>query len=130
MTYITMDIVDGAELPFAWHDMSDRTKRWVVEQLKGYLGQLRALTPPTEGTVMSVTGGPVRDGSRVGLESFGPFQNHDDFHQFLRGGGVGISMETFENMISTEKVVNSHRQHYATKFTHGDFAPRNIMVET
>ena len=32
-------------------------------------------------------------------------------------------------MRGAEKVVNSHRQHYATKFTHGDFAPRNIMVK-
>jgi hypothetical protein len=70
----------------------------------------------------------MRDGSRVGLETFGPFQSHDDFHQFLRGGGAGIPMEAFENMTGIEKV-NSHRQHYATKFTHGDFAPRNIMVK-
>jgi len=91
-----MDIVDGAELHYAWHDMSDRTKRWVVEQLKGYLGQLRALKPPIDGAVMSVTGGPMRDGSRVGLETFGPFQSHNDFSQFLRGGGAGIPMEVFE----------------------------------
>ena len=60
-----MDIVDGAELHYAWHDMSDGTKRWVVEQLKGYLGQLRALKPPTDGAVMSVTGGPMRDGNHL-----------------------------------------------------------------
>ena len=65
VTYITMDIVDGEELHFAWHDMSDKKKRWVVEQLKGYLGQLRALKSPIEGAVVSVTGGPMRDGSRV-----------------------------------------------------------------
>jgi aminoglycoside phosphotransferase len=129
VTYITMDIVDGTELACAWHDMSDKTKRWVVEQLKGYLGQLRALKPPIDGAVMSVTGGPMRDISRVGLETFGPFQSHDDFHQFLRGGRAGIPMEVFENMRGIEKVVDSHRQHYATKFTHGDFAPRNIMVK-
>jgi Phosphotransferase enzyme family len=78
---------------------------------------------------MSVTGGPMRDGSRVGLETFGPFQSHDDFNQFLRRGGAGIPMEVFENMRGIEKVVDLHHQHYATKFTHGDFAPRNIMVK-
>ena len=96
VTYITMDIVGGEKLDYAWHIMSDRTKRRVVEQLKGYLGQLRALKPPIEGAVMSVTGGPMRDGSRVGLEAFGPFQSHDNFHQILRGGGVGIPIEVFE----------------------------------
>ena len=124
MTYITMNIVDGEELHSAWYDMSDRKERWVVEQLKGYLAQLRALKPPIDGAVTSITGGPLRDGSRVGLETFGPFQNHDDFHQFLRG--AGIPMEVFEKIKikGVEKVVHSHRQRYVTKFTHGDFAPR------
>ena len=129
VTYITMDVVDGVELQCAWHDMSDKIKRWVVEQLKGYLGQLRVLKPPIDGAVMSAIGGPLRDGSRVGLETFGPFQSHDDFHQFLRGGDVGIPMESFQTMRGIEKVVHSHCHHYATKFTHGDFAPRNIMVK-
>ena len=129
VTYITMDVVDGQELHHAWHDMSETTKRCVVKQLKGYLCQLRALKPSIEGRVMSVTGGALRDGSRVGLETFGPFCSHNDFHHFLRGGGAGIPMDTFAQMRGIEKVVNSHRQHYATKFMHGDFAPRNIMVK-
>ena len=126
-----MDVIDGEELHHAWHDMSERSKRSVVERLKGHLCQLCALEPPIEGTVMSVTGGAMRDGSRVGLETFGPFCSHDDFHQFLRGGGAGIpeSMDAFAQMRGIEKVVNSHREHYATKFTHGDFAPRNVMVK-
>ena len=73
--------------------------------------QLRALKPPTDGAVMSVKGGPLQNGSRVGLEKFGPIQSHDGFHQFLRGD---IPMESFQNMRGIEKVVNSHRQHYAT----------------
>lgn len=129
VTYITMDFVDGEELHYAWHDLSQRAKRCVVDQLKGYLGQLRALKPPNEGAVMSIIGGALRDGSRVGLENFGPFQNHDDFHQFLRGGGAGVPVTKFEKMRSVEKVVNSHRQRYTTKFTHGDFSTRNIMVK-
>ena len=131
VTYITMNMVGGVELDAVWHLMCKRKKRKVVEQLKGYIGQLRALKPLIDGAVMSVSGGPLRDGSRVGLERFGPFQNHDDFHQFLRGGGVGIPMEAFQMIkgIDSEKIVHSHRQHYATKFTHGDFAPRNIMVK-
>ena len=85
-----MDIVDGAELHYAWHDMSERTKHWVVEQLKGYLGQLHVLKPPIDGAVMSVASGPMWDSSQVGLETFGPFQSHNDFHQFLCGGGASI----------------------------------------
>ena len=126
VTYITMNVIDGIELHLAWRNMSQATKCRVIDQLKDYLAQLRALKPPVNGAVTSVTGGVLRDASRVGFEPFGPFQNHDDFHQFLRGN---LPLQTFETMINSDKVVNSHCQSYATKFTHGDFAPRNIMVK-
>lgn len=38
-------------------------------------------------------------------------------------------MPVFERIGGIEKVDNSHRQCYATKFTRGDFALRNIMVK-
>jgi aminoglycoside phosphotransferase len=126
MTYILMDVVSGVELASAWCDMSRKTKRRVIDQLKDYLAQLRALCPPTGGAVTSVIGGPLRDGSRVGLKQFGPFKNHDDFHQFLR---ADISLESFGALEGSQEVVVAHRQQYATKFTHGDFTPRNIMVK-
>jgi len=122
-----MDVVPGKELHVAWRTMSEATKRWVVKQLKGYFDQLRALKPPIEGRVMSVTGGALRDGSRIGLQPFGPFQSHDDFHLFLRRN---IRLEKFETVANCEKIVSSHRQHYATKFSHGDFAPRNVLVKS
>ena len=76
VTYFTMDIVGGEQLEYAWHNMSDRTKRRVVERLPR---PARALKPPIEGAVMSVTGGLIRDGRRV-------------VHQFLRGGGTGYQL--------------------------------------
>jgi aminoglycoside phosphotransferase len=126
ITYILMDVVAGVELSSAWHDMSQKTKRRVVDQLKDYLAQLRALHPPTDGAVTSVTGGPLRDGSRIGLKQFGPFQNHDDFHHFLR---ADTPLDSFSTLEGGEEVVVAHRQRYTTKFTHGDFAPRNILVK-
>ena len=53
------------------------------------------------------------------------FRNHDDFHQFLR---AGFTVDSFGAFQGTDKVLISHGQQYATKFTHGDLAPRNIMV--
>jgi serine/threonine protein kinase len=125
-TFITMDFLPGNELQSEWRIMSDATKLWVVEQLKGYVGQLRALKPAVEGGVMSVTGGPLRDGSRVGLRPFGPFQSHDDFHSFLRGSSP---LEVYETVGGCEKFIHSHRQRYTTKFSHGDLAPRNVLVK-
>src|ERR1700733_6624538 len=82
VTYIAMNVIGGTELHLAWHDMSHMMKRRVVDQLRNYLAQLRALKPPVDGAVTSVTGGVLRDASRVGFDPFGPFQNHEDFHEF------------------------------------------------
>jgi aminoglycoside phosphotransferase (APT) family kinase protein len=122
-----MNVIRGVELAYAWHAMCQDTKDWAIVQLKDYIAQLRALDPPsTDGAVTSVIGGPLRDGSRVGLKQFGPFRNHDDFHQFLRAGSTVDSFGAFQD---TAKVLISHGQQYATKFTHGDLAPRNIMMK-
>jgi aminoglycoside phosphotransferase (APT) family kinase protein len=122
-----MNVIRGVELAYAWHTMCQDTKDWVIVQLQDYIAQLRALDPPsTDGAVTSVIGGPLRDGSRVGLRQFGPFRNHDDFHQFLR---AGFTVDSFGAFQDTAKVLISHGQQYATKFTHGDLAPRNIMMK-
>ncbi|KAF8586212.1 kinase-like protein [Ramaria rubella] len=126
ITYILMDFVDGIELSSAWHGMSQKTKRRVVDQLKRYLAELRDLQPPTNGAVASVTGGPLRDNSRVGLGKFGPFPSHHDFHQFLR---ANFTLDSFQAVEGSRPVIDPHRQSYADKFTHGDFAPRNVLVK-
>jgi aminoglycoside phosphotransferase len=125
-TFIVMDYVRGYELEYAWHDMSPKTKRRVIDQLKDYMRQLRALRPPVEGRVASFLNGPLRDCSRIGLQRFGPFQSHDDFHRFIR---VELQFDVMERLDHCQNIVTSHRQKYDTKFTHGDFAPRNILVK-
>jgi aminoglycoside phosphotransferase len=126
ITYILMDVVAGTELSSAWHEMSQKTKAQVINQLKDYFAQLRALRPPIDGAVTSVIDGPLRDGSRVGLGPFGPFRNHDDFHHFLRADTPLDSIGTLEG---GQEIVKAHSQQYRTTFTHGDFAPRNILVK-
>ena len=123
IAYIAMDVIRGVDLAYAWHNMSQDTKDWVIVQLKDYIAQLRALDSPSiDGAVTSVMGGPLRDGSRVGLKpfKFGPLRSHDDFHQFFR---AGITVDSFGAIQSTDQVLISHGQQYATKFTHGDIAP-------
>jgi Phosphotransferase enzyme family len=62
----------------------------------------------------------------VGLGPFGP-NSQDDFHQFL--GRNDTPMQMFEKMIGIDNNISSHGQSYSTKFTHADFAWRNIMVK-
>jgi hypothetical protein len=38
-------------------------------------------------------------------------------------------MQTFEQMPGVDKTINSHRQSYSTKFTHGDFRTEEYYGE-
>ncbi|TFK33826.1 kinase-like domain-containing protein [Crucibulum laeve] len=126
ITYIVMDLVDGVELSSVWYKMSGIAKRRVIDQLKDYLAQLRSLKPPTNGAIASVNSGPLRDIPRVGVGQFGPFANQDEFHHFLR---AGCSLDMFKDMEGGHNFINTYTQQYEIKFTHGDLAPRNIMVK-
>jgi hypothetical protein len=95
-------------------------------QLKDYLRQLRSLRPSTEGIVAVVNSVPLQDISRVGLRRFGPFESHDAFYQFLR---ANYPLDTFPIVEGSAEVIAAHSQSYATGFTHGDVAPRNIFLK-
>ncbi|KAF8148198.1 kinase-like domain-containing protein [Crassisporium funariophilum] len=126
--YITMDFVEGVALDEALYDMSEGTRQYVVQQLKGYVAQLRALPPPVDGGVSSISGGYLRDQARVGMEIYGPFKTHDDFHMFLR---AGHDLEATDKFLTADKISTTHgpSRRYATKLTHGDLASRNILVK-
>ena len=56
---------------------------------------------------------------------FGPFDTHAEFHSFLRWG---IDNEGHPNPAMGE-IIRAHRsKQHRTMFTHGDLAPRNILV--
>ena len=126
--YLIMDHAKGQPLDRLWQGMSDSTQSKVLDQLRGYIGQLRALTPPTPELVASSTGGQLWEPSRIGLKLFGPFENHEQFHTFLR---AGHPLELFDRTDSEWMglVHHTHSQKYVSKFTHGDLAPRNIMCK-
>ena len=123
-----MDHARGQPLDRLWQGMSESTQSKVLDELRGYIGQLRALTPSTPELVASSTGGQLWEPSRIGLKLFGPFENHEQFHTFLR---AGHPLELFDRT-DTEwmgLVHHTHSQKYVSKFTHGDLAPRNIMCK-
>jgi hypothetical protein len=123
-TFIVMDYVHGYELEYVWHGMSPKTKHQVIDQLKDYMAQLQALRPPVDGHVTSFLNGPLCDCSCVGLQQLGPFQGHDDFHQFVC---AGVQLGIFEPHAHCQNIVTSHHQKYETKFTHGD--PRLLKAK-
>jgi len=125
-----MESVAGEELTFVWDRMSPKTKKRVVDQLKEYMDQLRNLKPPAHlaGHVCAVDGGPLIDLTRIDVHpSFGPYQTHSDFHEYLRAT-LSFDVLRERNKPGYQQIIDTHSRSYMSKFTHADFAPRNIMV--
>lgn len=54
--YILMERVDGGNLELAWHQLDDKERDAVAEQLQDYVAQLRALTPLHGPRICAVNG--------------------------------------------------------------------------
>ncbi|KAF9482974.1 hypothetical protein BDN70DRAFT_852448 [Pholiota conissans] len=109
--------------------MSESTKERVIDQLCGYISQLRALPPPEHGLVASLTGGPIWEPAMICEPRLGPFSTNDEFHDCLRHD---IPLSIFDKNPSwtwAPSVVHAHSLKYETKATHGDLAGRNILCK-
>lgn len=84
-----------------------------MAELKDYVRQLRALPPPYPEAVCAINGALA-----------GPFRTHEEFHRFLR---LDSDLDSW-NEKDCEEVYLAHLRSYASKFTHGDLAPRNVLV--
>ncbi|KAJ6632162.1 kinase-like domain-containing protein [Mycena sp. CBHHK59/15] len=122
ITYIEMEYIRGQEVTYVWHGMSTTARKVLLDDLESYVRQIRNLSPPSPGIVASASGGRCRD-HRFGIRPAGPFATHDEFHRFLR---LGDDLWQWED--NYDIVVKSHTKSYVSKFTHGDLAPRNVMV--
>lgn len=120
---IEMEFMRGTSLYNCWTSLTIDEKSSIMQQLRFYVKQLRALKPPKEDVVASTHGGPCRE-IRVGYATFGPFDTPDAFHACLRGGiSLEGAKETFGKLVS-----QCHARKYSTRFTHGDLAVQNILV--
>ncbi|KAL2011384.1 hypothetical protein VTN00DRAFT_4102 [Thermoascus crustaceus] len=98
----------------------------VLQELRGYLDQLRALEPPRPGgkKVSSTDYGPLEDFhlSRGG-EPCGPFEKVVEFHKASRDGvEYPTGNAELDNLILAQE-----SRDYSIKFTHGYLAWRHIF---
>ncbi|RFU34397.1 hypothetical protein B7463_g1910, partial [Scytalidium lignicola] len=123
--YIEMDYIKGETLEEAWvgGHLSQDEKKSVVKELAGFIVQLRNLMPPKEELVASADLHRPLD-YRVGTTPFGPFDNHRDFHSFLRGH---IALDNCTQVYG-DQVTTCHSRQYRSVFSHSDLAQRNIIV--
>jgi hypothetical protein len=124
---IEMEYLPGcATLWDCWRTLSEEQKLRIVEQVGGFIEELRSLkrSLTTSGEISSTNGGACRD-VRVGTSKlFGPFDDVADFHRCLRGGAeMDVAREIFG-----DKVADMHARKHGIRFTHGDLGVQNILI--
>ncbi|EMD35876.1 hypothetical protein CERSUDRAFT_138627 [Gelatoporia subvermispora B] len=121
--FMLMEYVEGEVLEHAWRTMDETQRANIVRQLRSYLVQLRGLPPPRAPLVCSLGGTACKDPRLQSYGSFGPFPTVSDFHNHLVHAAApwidDIFLKDIRSRMSDDIRVT---------FTHGDFAPRNIIV--
>ncbi|KAF1358477.1 kinase-like protein [Lizonia empirigonia] len=124
--FIVLEYIKGMDLESAWIQnlLSVDQKKAIVNELAGFVRQLRELEPPQKGMVASANSNSCLD-YRIGTRPVGPFSNHEEFHTFLRGN---IPLEDC-GQVYGQQVLQCHSHHYRTCFAHSDLTQRNIIVD-
>lgn len=135
MTQIIMDYVPGVELEKVWLTMTPEDQLCIIHQLRDYLKELRSLIPPAPGYVGGVYGMPCRD-PRIRInKTWGPFPDSKGWQKvtgedWMRRNLDRVKhLEDFKDRPEYIEVFNrTASRTYRSVFTHGDLAPRNILV--
>lgn len=131
-----MDYVPGVELESVWRTKSAEDRLYIIHQLRDILRELRSLTAPAPGYIGGVYGMPCRD-PRIRIDTtWGPFPDRTGFDQIT---GLTWMRRNLDHVKEGWPEFKNHPQYleaiektatrtYLTVFTHGDIAPRNILV--
>ena len=140
--FLKLSWATGQSLFGAWRGLSEAQREVLREDLRGYVGQLRALRrlKGEERGVGSCAMGALRD-HRVGYGAYGPFESVEGFHALLRGGfahdavgmpavvtrvhGRGIGKAEGKGEAKNE----DQEEGYRVVLTHADLHPDNIIVD-
>lgn len=119
--YLVMQRVSGVALSDSmWNSFTEEEKCNVVEQLRGFVEQLRSIPPRSGSVVGSVNGAQGCDYRLCGVPH-GPYMNEQQMNHQLR---MGLPLQEVP-----PKVIESHSRKHPLVFTHGDIAGRNIMMD-
>ena len=125
--YTLMKCIDGIPLECVWDDLTSQQRSHIVSQLHDYVAQLRTLKPPPTippGSISSLYGKPYLDARLSSGHPVGPFLSEAAFNDFL--------IDVASKWIHPELTVGTRRRmrdDHRIVFTHGDLAPRNILVK-
>jgi aminoglycoside phosphotransferase (APT) family kinase protein len=126
--HIVMEYIRTALLRDCWRIMSWEQRKSIVVQLRDFILQLRALTPLHPGKIHAAGG--VEFGlydPREQNKPFASFETVDQFHEFT---GVNYLRQHIDQYSAFQSAFEKCAQRtYSIKFSHGDLAPHNIMVQ-
>ncbi|EIM85020.1 kinase-like protein [Stereum hirsutum FP-91666 SS1] len=127
-SYMLMRRVEGMPLEFAWPDLDAGQRANVVEQLRSFAAQLRTLSPTLSRghsvhAVCALNNASFWD-SRISSAPTGPFPDERAFNDHL----VAVA-ERYMDETTLPAIRARMRDDHRICFTHGDLAPRNIMVQ-
>ncbi|KAK2798721.1 hypothetical protein FQN50_008759 [Emmonsiellopsis sp. PD_5] len=117
---IVMEYIPGESLDKAWEKLSHEQRLSTCAELRGFLEQLQQL----KGTrIQAVNGGRVTVGLRFPRQG-GPFDTEKEFHDFLVESS-SQRLSPFFKQYARDALADDHE----IRFAHGDFSPRNIIVD-
>ncbi|KAF9808690.1 hypothetical protein IEO21_07802 [Rhodonia placenta] len=120
--FVLMKRVHGDNLQAVWRHLDTEQRANIVEQLRSFVLQLRALKSPHGQAVCGLNGAATLD-SRVSSHPIGPFANEGAFNDRLIDAAEPYSCEEI-----LADVRSRMRDDHRVVFTHADLAPRNILV--
>ncbi|KFY29188.1 hypothetical protein V491_00148 [Pseudogymnoascus sp. VKM F-3775] len=123
-TYIVMEWIHGDMIGHEWTSRTDEFKEKILSQLKEMVAEMRRIAPPGL-AVGNVDGGILYDCRIHGPLRFGPFENIQSFHKYLRGG-----MEAHvDHPSDARELIAWHDGPWSVPFlTHGDLSSLNILA--
>ncbi|EPE30021.1 Protein kinase-like (PK-like) [Glarea lozoyensis ATCC 20868] len=117
---ITMEYIPGESLDKVWGTLLEEQKLALAAELKQVLSELRGLKGRYIG---ALNRGQAMDVRKFDLVD-GPFDTEAAFNDFLLSDTFKAIPTVMHDMAS-----RSLRTDHEIVFTHGDFAPRNIIVK-
>ncbi|KKZ64097.1 hypothetical protein EMCG_01594 [[Emmonsia] crescens] len=121
---IVMEYIPGQSLDKVWGKLTHNKRMSICHQLRDYLSQLAKLKrTTTPARIESANGGPVTVGLRYPRLG-GPFDSEKEFNDFL----VGLNDPEYPSPFK-QYARSGMKDNHDIHFAHGDFSPRNIMVD-
>jgi aminoglycoside phosphotransferase len=124
-TYIVMENISGMPAAASWERLTEKSKNRLLGQLREMIDEMRRIPAPNS-RISNVDGGSLFDCRlRSSLDRFGPFENTQTFHGFLRNW---IEKGPPEHL-DVDEMISLHRREWGRPvFTHGDLSSLNILV--